>query len=480
MWISSVRWRLTLWNIAALTAVLLLFSIGVYVLSERLLHQRLEGTLQSAAQVTELTLNHEMEEHGGRERGEPSIREVLRTMHQTSFPGTAIAIWDENVLVAEKPGLHGLDAADLPVETRQEAGVRHFRRGNTEYRVLTVDADIPAIGATFTVTVNESTADIQHDLANLRRVLYLSVPIFILLCAVSGYVLARKSLQPVAEMAYAVERISSANLDERLPVSHRSDEFGRLGDTFNSLLDRLERSFADQQRFMADASHELRTPLSVAITAVQVALQNPERNEAEFRDALSVVEEQLRRLKRIVEDMFILAQADAGAYQPYLAPVYLSDITDEALRAARILAARKNIEVSEEKDGPDLEFHGDEGLLRQLMLILLDNAVKYTPEGGHVGLRVRQRTGAYEIEVSDDGPGISDSEQKLIFDRFYRTDKARSRRNPGAGGGAGLGLAIARWIAELHSGSISVSSSPSGTTFCVWLPRPHTGDSLPA
>jgi heavy metal sensor kinase len=474
MRINTVRTRLTFWNTAALTAVLLLFSIGVYVLSARLLRARLDASLRASAQVTELALNHEIEEHGGRERGEASVRDVLRTMHQTSFPRTAIAVWDQNRLVAEKSGLSGRGAGDVPLDVRRLSGMRSFRYNNIEYRVLTVDAPVSFIAARYQVTVNESTEDIGAELSNLRRVLLLSVPLFVLLCALGGYLLARKSLQPVADMAAAVERISSANLNERLPIPNRSDEFGRLAKTFNSLLNRLERSFGDQQRFMADASHELRTPLSVALTAAQVTQQNPDRDKDELRESLSVVEEQLRRLKRIVEDMFVLAQADAGAYQPVITPVYLSDIADEALRAARILALGKNIEVGQVKDGPDLEFEGDEGLLRQLMLILLDNGLKYTPEGGHVGLRLKQVNGGYEIEIADDGPGIPVSEQRLIFERFYRTDKARSRSKPGMGSGAGLGLAIARWITDLHGGSISVSSSPRGTTFRVWLPHPNT------
>jgi signal transduction histidine kinase len=226
---------------------------------------------------------------------------------------------------------------------------------------------------------------------------------------------------------------------------------------------------------MADASHELRTPLSVALTATQVTLQNPHRDAGELREALSVVEEQLRRLKRIVEDMFILAQADAGAYQASIEPVYLTDIADEALRAARVLAREKNIVVRDSRSDSDLEFAGDEGLLRQLMLILLDNAIKYTPPGGAVNLALEAAENGYILEISDTGPGIAEEDQPMIFERFYRSDKARSRRNAGSGSGAGLGLAIARWITGIHQGAIEATSSPSGATFRVWLPhRTHS------
>ncbi|HYI92449.1 MAG TPA: ATP-binding protein [Bryobacteraceae bacterium] len=473
MRINTVRARLTLWNIAAMTVVLLLFSTGVYALSARLLLAQLEAELRSAAQITELALNHEIEEHGGREKGEANVREVLRTMHQTSFPRTAVAIWHNDRLVAQKPGLLGREAADIPHALRRQPGTRAFLQDGREYRILTAQAPVPFIGATYQVTVNESTEDMESDLANLRRALLLSVPLFVLLSAIGGYLMARKSLQPVADMAAAVERVSSANLNEHLPIANPRDEFGRLTETFNSLLDRLEQAFGNQQRFMADASHELRTPLSVALTAAQVTLKNPDRDRTELLDALSLIEEQLRRLKRIVEDMFVLAQADAGAYQPAVEPVYLNDIAEEALRAARMLARGKNIDLKDFRDGEDMNFRGDEGLLRQLMLILLDNAVKYTPEGGQVSLRLAQREDGYEIEVTDTGPGIPQADGNLIFERFYRSDKARSRRHAGAGSGAGLGLAIARWITGLHGGTISVSSSPDGATFRVRLPHPH-------
>jgi signal transduction histidine kinase len=139
----------------------------------------------------------------------------------------------------------------------------------------------------------------------------------------------------------------------------------------------------------------------------------------------------------------------------------LTEVADEALRAARVLAHSKNIDVRDSRPRRDLELEGDEGLLRQLLLILLDNAVKYTPSGGRVELKLQDQQGGYGVEVSDSGEGIAQADLPFVFDRFYRADKARSRRDPGVGSGAGLGLAIAKWIAELHGGAISVLSSPA-------------------
>lgn len=471
MTINTVRARLTLWYVTALGAVLLLFSIGVYVLFSKTLQNRLDNQLRSAAQVTQLALNHEIEEHEGQVPGEKSVRDVLQTMHQTSFPNTAISVWDGARLVAEKTGLRGLGTTDLSPQVRSSTGFQTLRPGGKEYRFLATEVFVSYIGRGYQIIVNESAESTEIELASLRQSLLFSVPLFIFLSAAGGYLLARKSLHPVSDIAETMQRISSANLDERLTIDNPGDEFGKLGDAFNRLLDRLSQAFGQQRRFMADASHELRTPLSVAITASQFTLQKPDRTAGELREALEIVQEQLRRLRRIVEDMFVLAQADAGAYQPALSPVYVADLADEALRAARVLANSKGIMVSNNRPDDDLETEADEGLLRQLMLILLDNAIKYTPSGGSVEFNVASSPDGLTLEVRDTGVGIPEADQPFIFERFFRSDKARSRRDPGVGSGAGLGLAIAKWIAEVHGGSISGSSSPTGTIFRVWLPH---------
>jgi heavy metal sensor kinase len=471
--ISTVRARLALWYVAALATALILFSTGVYILFSKALQNRVDDELRSAAQVTALALNHEIEEHGGREPGETSVRDVLRTMHQTSFPQTEITVWDGKRLVAHKPGLSGMGIAGNPTDNSTPASIRTIHLNQKRYRVLATEAKVPFIGGRYQITANESMDDAEAELANLRQILFLSVPLFVVLSAAGGYLLARKSLRPVSDMAHTMERITSANLDERLAIRNRSDEFGRLGETFNRLLDRLGQAFGQQQRFMADASHELRTPLSVALTAAQFTLQKPDRESAELRDALAIVEEQLKRLKRIVEDMFVLAQADAGAYKPSLSSIYLSDLADETVRAARVLANAKGVELRESRPSGDFDYEGDEGLLRQLFLILLDNAVKYTNRGGLIELKLAAEHDGYALEVSDTGVGIPAPDQPFVFERFYRSDKARSRRESASGSGAGLGLAIARWIAELHGGAISMSSSSVGTCFRVWLPYRH-------
>jgi signal transduction histidine kinase len=216
----------------------------------------------------------------------------------------------------------------------------------------------------------------------------------------------------------------------------------------------------------------MRTPLYVARTASQVTLEKHDRTEAEYREALHTIDQQLKRLSHIVEDMFVLARADAGVYPVEKREFYLDEVLAETVKAARLLGGRKDVQV--ELHQPDeLTCVGDEGLIRQLVLILLDNAVKYSQPGGHVQVSVSAADDdRYSIDVRDNGPGIPAEAQARIFDRFFRTDKARSRSQAGEGSGAGLGLAIARWIAELHGGElVLVESSATGSLFRATLKR---------
>jgi heavy metal sensor kinase len=291
------------------------------------------------------------------------------------------------------------------------------------------------------------------------------------MAGLGGWFLARKSLAPVVSMAESARRIGSENLNLQLPVANPRDELGKLATTFNELLARLNAAFKQQRQFMADASHELRTPLSVMHMAAGVTLKQPHRDEAEYREAIEMLNEQTRRLSRIVKDMFILARADAGRYPLTKSTLYLDDLLQEVAHAGTLLAPDKKVTVLVE-NSLEATFYGDEDLLRQMILNLVDNAIKYTPPGTLINLSLVRQQHDYQITVSDDGPGIPNEAKSRIFERFYRVDKARSR-SVETDSGAGLGLAIARWIAEAHDGSLELThTDPSGTTFLIKLPMP--------
>jgi heavy metal sensor kinase len=470
--LDSFRTRLTVWYTVVLGLLLVAFSVGFYSLLSRSVHARLDGGLEAAIEVTALSLNHEIVEHGGKESGEASVRDVLATMLDTSFSQKTVVVLDGRRLVAGKLGSEGLpfDAVPAVDAAPAEASFAYREWKGVRYRTVSRSVVVPSILFQYQVLASQSTTASDVELANVRRTLAACVPIGMLLMAAGGFFLARRSLEPVRAMSAAAQRISSSNLHERLDAGDARDELGQLASTFNQLLERLDQSFAQQRRFMADASHELRTPLSVALTATQVNLEGI-RSDEDYRDALRIVSEQLTRLRRIVQDMFLLARADAGALRPSFGTLYLDELTDDTVRAARVMGARKGATVGW-TGCREAACHGDEGLLRQLLLILLDNAVRHLGErDGRVEVTLARERDDYRIVVRDNGSGIPEAARPHVFDRFYRADKARSRQERVSGGGAGLGLAIARSIVTVHRGTIALTDTGEhGTVFTIVLP----------
>jgi signal transduction histidine kinase len=380
--LDSFRVRLTLWYVGVFGVFLVSFSVGVYSLLARSVYQRVDNALQSAVEVTALTLNHEIEEHEGQELGENSMRDVMNTMHQTSFPLPSIAVLDRGRLVAGKPGAVGLPPEDLgrlrPPEEMRSLGIES--RGSTRYRTAFLHAPVPYIGHSYWVAGSQSLDAAEQELSSFRRILWICTPVGLLFAALTGSFLAKRNLAPIVSMSETVQRISSENLDRRLTIANPKDELGRLGSTFNDLLERLDRAFEQQRKFIADASHELRTPVSVAMTAAQVNLEGLRAPE-DYREALRIIAEQLSRLKRIVHDMFLVARSDSGALQPVRRLFYIDELIDEAVRDARVIAEPRVITDSTDV-APEAILFGDEGLLRQLLTNLLDNAERYTSYAG--------------------------------------------------------------------------------------------------
>jgi len=313
---------------------------------------------------------------------------------------------------------------------------------------------------------------IDEGLKRLRRDFFTGVPLILLLASAGGYFLARKSLSPIALMNRQTRRITAESLSSRLDVMNARDELGSLGTTINDLLARLDRSFREQQRFVADASHELRTPLAILRGETDVALEKDRRPE-EYKQSLTLIKDEAERLSRIVEDLFLLARQPIDAPVINKEPLSLNQVVTDCVRAARVLAAHKNLRLVTTAEATSIIVSGDDELLKRMLLNLLDNAVKYTPEGGQIAVELAAPNGHARIVVRDTGVGIPAEDQARVFDRFYRVDKARSR----ALGGAGLGLSIADFVVKAHGGKISVQSSVGrGSEFIVELPIKLAGE----
>ena len=315
-----------------------------------------------------------------------------------------------------------------------------------------------------------SLRDIDDVLHRVRQLFLLAIPLLLTTGALGGYVLARRSLAPVASMAARAAEISASTLSARLPVTG-GDELVGLARVFNGLLDRLEETFGRQRRFITEASHELRTPTAVVRSEADVTLSRPHRTEVEYRASVEVIRDAAQRLTRIVDDLFLLSRADSGQLVVRRSPLYLEEVVHHATRAVQAVASEKHVDVvlHEVVDAP---IEGDADLLGRLMLNLLDNAIKYAPPYTTVDVAMTLGTTGFGISVTDAGPGIPLSEQERVFERFVRLDSARSRSESSTMSGAGLGLAIARRIADLHGGTLRiVESRPGRTEFGVYIPR---------
>jgi heavy metal sensor kinase len=475
--LDSIRTRLTLWHVGVLALALIVFSAGVYLLLARTLYRRMDESLRASSESIAISLVRE------RAEGESEAEAAHSTVEELHLLNQAMAIFDaEGRLLAEKPAPVNDHARLPPLDSIPADDLRLYTEPGDDgegQRVAARRVKIGDAGSPYLIVVSQPLETVTEELEMVGSVFLIAVPLALLLAGLGGFFLARKSLAPVVAMSEQARQIGAENLERRLPVANPRDELGQLASTFNELLARLAASFDLQRQFMADASHELRTPLSVMRTTAQVILERPRRDEGEYRDALAMIDDQTRRLARIVDDMFTLARADAGRRPLSYSAFYLDELIAETARAAGVLAARKGVTV-ETAQSPEVSYYGDEHLLRQMLLNLLDNAIRHTPTGGGVRVSLNQFEKRCEVVVADTGEGIPAEEQPRIFERFYRVDKARSRSDVNAngangtnatGGGAGLGLSIARWVAEAHGGTIRlIRSDPTGTVFAVALP----------
>jgi heavy metal sensor kinase len=454
---SSVRTRLTLWYAGVLAVLLVAFALLVYYAAANVFYQRQDEALRSTAETVASAYMQELEE----EQSIPKANEVV--LAEMVFPNRYVEVTDaRGLVVAWSANLTGRVLAIPPeslARARQQS-ISFAVINNLRVAVVPLSANKDLGYA----VVAEPLSVIDEGLRRLRSYFFAGVPLILLLASVGGYFLARKSLSPIALMNRQTQRISAENLAARLDVMSERDELGGLALTINDLLARLENSFKEQQRFVADASHELRTPLAVLRGETEVALSQ-QRSTDEYKASLALIKDEAERLSRIVEDLFILAQQPLDRPTIAKMPVKLDRIVEECGRAAQVLAAQKHLKLTIAAKAP-LSVQGDDELLQRMILNLLDNAVKYTPAGGAVSIELTASSGDALIRVRDNGIGIPAKDQPFVFNRFYRVDKARSR----AMGGAGLGLSIVRRIAEAHGGSVSLESGASGSIFTVELP----------
>jgi signal transduction histidine kinase len=485
---ESVRWRLTLWYSIALATMLGVFAIGSLGVLRVVLLDRTERFLEAACEsfVTELGF-----EHAATATIPDAVRAALRDIR---FSDVRFVVFDASgrpVLPLDDPASLGPHAGSSPAPSAMLQRLATAIAG-TDSTPATVtlpdtDADYHAAlrrtalgGAMHTVAAVQSLRALGDTLRGVAAAYVVAIPLLLAGAVVGGYGLAKRALSPVAEMSRHARAIGATNLHERLPVRNARDELGDLAAMVNDLLARIESSFEQRRQFFADASHELRTPTAIVRAESEVALARDTRPEAEYREALRVIQEAGERLSRIVDDLFLLARADSGQYVLRRDPLYVDELAADAIRAVRAVAAQRSVTI-EQHLVAEAAYTGDAELLQRMLFNLLDNAIKHSPPGTAVTVRLDRIAGAYQLGVSDAGPGIPADSQARIFDRFYRANVTGPLTGGRNGGGAGLGLAIARWVASVHSGTLElVRSTPAGSEFRVTLPDGPNRESLVA
>jgi len=482
---ASTRVRLTAWYAALFVLVLLALGVSVEALARNRLMADIDTRLESTGADIGSVIARRLTNWEFSAERRIRFEDIVPTLGSFASRGLLIQITDTTGIVVR--GSEYAPIAPLVVEEGEPSGSSRFiftpwngdNLRAVHYPVTVTDSSGLRwyIGA---VIVGERLTTMQETLASIRQILLVTSALGLALALAGGWVLAGRALRPVDRVTAAAASIAAGDgtatsLEARLPVPATDDELSRLSATFNAMLDRLQSSFLAQERFVADASHELRTPLTairgnVDVLSRQARSKDRGLTSADLLPALTDIRNESDRMRRLLDDLLLLARTDGGRDPADMAiarraRVRIDAIAAEAVRSAEGLASGQILELEAPRG---IELPGDPDRLHQLIMILIDNAIRHTPAGGRVRVAVGATTdGAARIAVRDEGEGIAAEHLPHIFERFYRADGARGRSS----GGTGLGLAIAQAICRAHGGALAVKSAPGqGATFIATLP----------
>ncbi len=488
----SIRWRLTLGYVVALVITMIVFGALLFFAwqrsNQRSLDARLQQRLLLEADLSARYLEESyrvlgrivsQERHDARAVLEPSIASYFESIQDylavVDSSGGVLFASDsaaqlrvdqfESFLAPARPPFGGSSSGEYRFSERTGASRFHLRM---------IRGAGPGIAAVLVAAPSPPSGLVAQDLLSVMLAI---APLILLASVLLGGWIAGRSMAPLGEMVRELEAITDGrSLHRRVVVDPRGDEVARLGTAVNRMFERLERSFSALHRFTAEASHELKTPIMVLRAGVERALRHP-GTPAESLQALDESLDQINLMTELVDSLLTLARADEGRLPLALEDCDLRSLVEEAGETASILGESAGLRVTTTLAPGAVPFRADRNRIRQLLLNLVTNAVKYTPAGGQVTIQLEEQESGLVITVSDTGIGIAAGDLPHIFDRFWRADPARSRE--GERPGTGLGLAITKWVAEAHGGTIAVQSRPGrGTQFLVTLPRNPPGVSV--
>jgi heavy metal sensor kinase len=449
----SVRVRLTLWYVGVMVVVLGIYAATVLAFvrdtASRTLDERLHDDFDWASDMLAQMPDGAIAPYEETGEGDSPWLQVWSSAGQLLY----------NTPAARRSPIPG----DRILAAKAGDAIVSIEGTSPPFRVMSGESMIG--DAMVVVQVARSEVPVSQALTQLSMTLLFGLPIGVLAAGLGGYALARRALAPIERMAERARSITAERLKDRLPVDNPDDELGRLATVINETLTRLEASFDQMSRFTADASHELRTPLTAIKSVGEVGLRG-KRDEFAYREIIGSMLEEVDRLALVVDRLLMLSRADNGDAKLSKELINLGDLAQEVAGQLDVLAEEKQQGLAVERAGTP-HIVGDRLVLRQALLNLVDNAIKYTPAGGQITVRIAEHAGDGTVDVIDTGPGIPEELQSRIFDRFYRVDKSRSRDN----GGTGLGLSIAKWAVEVNGGQLSFEPSPAvGSTFRIALP----------
>jgi len=461
---ASIRVRLTLWYGSALALILLFFAISIYVVMSQALREQVDASLEEAAAVAVKTL--------GEHRFGPFL--IFEDLSQ-DFP--ELALLDKFFQIFGPAGQVTIQSANIRSRNipLSQTAFQTALEGRSTFESVRFEKEVPF--RLLSVPVRQG-----HQLINILRVgtslqptdetlrrlliaLFIASPLALLVSSLGGWFLAGRALRPMESITVAAQRIAAGDLTQRITTLRSTDEIGRLASTFNNMIARLEKSFSQIRQFSADASHELRTPLTITKGETELALRRPRQAE-DYRQVLKSNLEEIDRMSQIVDELLFLSRADLGEIPLKTAPVQFDLLVREIQQEVTVLGKDSQVKTVL---GPieTLVINGDDLRLREMLLNLVANAVKYSPPGETVELSLNRSGNQAQLKVADHGIGISSEDQSRIFDRFFRADAARAFSSEGTG----LGLAICQWIVEAHHGFIHVHSVPhEGTCFTLLFP----------
>lgn len=447
----SIRVRLTLWYTLALVTLLTLFAVGVYGVVRIRLSEQLGERLNTQYAALEQSL---------REEPDPEERETeeLEELERIGLTEAFVIYQDDEMFYRSR--LWPVQLAE--VDTELGSGVARQSETASDFRVRRGRLDWHGHRYEIVVAVNDT--DVKKTLHSLAIILATGLPMTVMLAVGGGWWLASRAMRPVAHIAAQARQINADRLSERLPVDNPHDEIGELATVFNEMLERLQDAFARVRSFAADASHELRTPLTALRSVGEAAMQHRD-NASSYREAVGSMLEEATRLVSLLDNLLVLtrAEADRALVRPEKCDLGL--LVHEVVECIGVLAEERGQELSVE-EAVGVTVWADATLVRQSVLNVLDNAIKFTPVGGRIEVRVGSTPMAGAVEIRDSGPGIAEEHRERIFERFYRVDSARASER-----GSGLGLPIARWAVGANRGRIELETEVgAGSTFRLFFP----------